>query len=131
MLHPSDSPPANRRNCLADLVSQIISENGGPLTVVRALVELVPRVQAFSNRLLALVRLNRAVHMPTYNRLIEEIVKANERAAKEKAERVLAEQQRAAHQDETQQILDEWKAEAREVALMKKIQAKQDSRKRK
>ena len=32
----------------------------------------MPRVQAFSTRLLALVRVNRAAHMPTYRRLIRE-----------------------------------------------------------
>ena len=68
------------------MVAQIVG--GGSITLVKkAAVGLVPRVQAFSTRLLELVRVNRAVHMPTYNMLIQEAAQQEEQRAARAATR--------------------------------------------
>ncbi len=113
---------SRRRNRLTDLVSQIMGEGTAraTITVARAVVELLPRIQAFSDGLHALVRVNRAVYMqPMYNQLIQKSAMANERTARASLEQG---GERAAAQ---QALLAETLAMAKEViTLMNRFQAR-------
>ena len=59
------------------LLRSIVSSGGGavvPLDFIACAQKLIPRIEALGRRIYALASINRIVHTPTYNRLIEEAV---------------------------------------------------------